>query len=138
MTKELTEYIQQCGTCNTFSLEQQRQPLIFHEVPERPWQRVACDIFALQGKDYLCMVDYYSGYFEFDKLEKKDAKQIIKKLNRHFANHGIPMEFVSDNGPPYNSEEFANFAREYEFELRKSSPTFPQSNGRAENAVTTA
>lgn len=48
------------------------------------------------------------------------------------------MELVSDNGPPYNSEEFANFANEYEFELRKSSPTYPQSNGRAENAVKTA
>ena len=48
------------------------------------------------------------------------------------------MELVSDNGPPYNSQEFVNFANEYEFELRKSSPTYPQSNGRAENAVKTA
>ena len=48
------------------------------------------------------------------------------------------MELVSDNGPPYNSEEFDNFAREYEFELRKSSPTYPQSNGRVENAIKTA
>ena len=55
MTKELTDYIQQCETCNTYSSEQQRQPLIPHEIPEWPWQRVACDIFTLQGKDYLCM-----------------------------------------------------------------------------------
>ena len=48
------------------------------------------------------------------------------------------MGLVSDNGPPYNSQEFVNFANEYEFELRKSSPTYPQSNGRAENAVKTA
>ena len=47
MTKELTDYIQQCETCNTYSSEQQRQPLIPHEIPERPWQRVACDIFTL-------------------------------------------------------------------------------------------
>ena len=138
MTKELTDYIQQCETCNTYSSEQQRQPLIPHEIPERPWQRVACDIFTLQGKDYLCTVDYFSGFFEVDKLEKKDAKQIIKKLKHHFASHGIPLELVSDNGPPYNSQEFVNFANEYEFELRKSSPTYPQSTGRAENAVKTA
>ena len=138
MTKELTDYIQQCETCNTYSAEQQRQPLIPHEIPERLWQKVACDIFTLQGKDYLCTVDYYSGFFEVNKLEKKDAKQIIKKLKRHFASHGIPLELVSDNGPPYNSQEFVNFANEYEFELRKSSPTYPQSNGRAENAVKTA
>ena len=138
MTKELTDYIQQCETCNTYSSEQQRQPLIPREIPERPRQRVACDIFTLQGKDYLCTVDYYSGFFEVDKLEKKDAKQIIKKLKRHFACHGIPLELVSDHAPPYNSQKFVNFANEYEFELRKSSPTYPQSNGRAENAVKTA
>ena len=139
ITKELTEYIQQCETCNTYSSEQQRQPLIPHEVPERPWQRIACDIFSLEGKDYPCTVDYFSGYFEVDRLDKKkDAKQVIKKLKRHFASHGIPMQLVSDNGPPYNSKEFADFAHEYEFEPRKSSPTYPQSNGRAENAVKTA
>ena len=79
MTKELTDYIQQCETCNAYSSEQQRQPLIPHEIPERPWQRVACDIFTLQGKDYLCTVDYYSGFFEVDKLEKKRCQTDHKK-----------------------------------------------------------
>ncbi|KAK3730127.1 hypothetical protein QZH41_004833 [Actinostola sp. cb2023] len=89
-------------------------------------------------KDYLCTVDYYSGYFEVDKLERKTAKSIVKRLKRHFSNHGIPNELFSDNGPPFDSHEFREFANDYEFTLTTSSPNYPQSNGRVENAVKTA
>ena len=89
-------------------------------------------------EDYLCTVDYYSGYFEIDRLEKKTGKSIIKKLKRHFSSQGIPNELFSDNGPPFNSLEFNEFAQQCEFELRKSSSNYPQSNGRVENAVKTA
>ena len=34
--------------------------------------------------------------------------------------------------------EFDNFAHEYEFVLRKSSPKYLQSNGRVENSIKTA
>ena len=47
----------------------------------------------------------------------------------------VPNRVVSDNGPPYNSKEFAEFSKEYEFEHKTSSPRYPQSNGKAENAV---
>ena len=107
-------------------------------MPERPWQKVGCDIFTLDEKDYLCTVDYYSGYFEIDHLERKTARSIITRLKRHFSNHGIPNLFQSDNDPPFDSQEFRDFAAAYEFELVTSSPNYPQSNGRVENAVKTA
>ncbi|XP_062588755.1 uncharacterized protein K02A2.6-like [Saccostrea cucullata] len=43
--------------------------------------------------------------------------------------------YISDNGPPFNSRKFQDFAEKYEFEHRTSSPRYPQSNGKAENAV---
>ena len=66
---------------------------------------------------------------------KKDAKAIIKRLKCHFATRGIPAIIYSDNGPPFNSHEFANFAIDYEFQQVTSSPEYPQSNGKVENAI---
>lgn len=42
---------------------------------------------------------------------------------------------MSDNGPQYSSQEFAIFAKEYEFIHATSSPRYPQSNGLAEKSV---
>ena len=136
MTHELTDYISNCETCNTYQAVQTKEPLINHPIPSHPWEKIGVDFFTLDSKDYLCTVDYYSDYFEIDSLpHKKDAKTTVKRLKRHFSTHGIPAFIYSDNGPPFNSHEFANFANDYEFQQVTSSPEYPQSNGKVESAV---
>lgn len=112
--------------------------MICHEVPSRPWEKVAIDLFQLEHKDYIVTVDYYSNFFEVDQLSTKTAKKVIDKVKAYFARHGIPDQVISDNGQPFASREFEEFARAYSFEHVTSSPTYPQSNGKAKNAIKTA
>ena len=63
---------------------------------------------------------------------------MIGQLKKRFATHGIPDKFHSDNGPPFNLNEFSAFAAMYEFENVTSLPEYPQSNGKVENAVKTS
>ena len=138
MNAEITDFIQKCDTCMAYQSNQPKEPLICHEVPSRPWEKIGTDIFTVDDKSYLCMVDYYSDYFEVDQLYSKTGTVIINKLKKHFAAHGIPNQLHSDNGPPYNSAEFSNFVKSSGTEHITGSPGYPQSNGRVENAVKTA
>jgi len=138
MNKAIEEYIAQCDICNSYQPKQTKEPMISHEIPSRPWQKVAIDLFQLHDKEYVITVDYYSNFFEVDRIFNKTAKEVISKVKAHFARHGIPDEVVSDNGQPFASAEFQDFADLYSFEIITSSPTYPQSNGKVENAVKTA
>lgn len=52
-----------------------------------------------------------------------------------FARYNIPNVLVTDDGTQFASTEFAVFAETWSFKHHTSSPCYPQSNGRAENAV---
>ena len=105
------------------------------EIPQRPWQMVACDLFNHSGKEYLVTADYYSDFFEVDLLNASTSATVIDKLRGHFARHGIPETVVSDNGPQFSSKEFDQFSTAWDFVHRKTSPYHSQSNGKAESAV---
>ena len=137
MSKEVEEYVATCETCSSFSLEQGKEPLISHEIPSRPWEKIAVDLFDFDSRDFMVTVDYYSSFFEVDRLTRKTAEEIVKKLKAHLSRHGIPDQLFSDNGQPFSSDSFRQFADNYGFEHVTSSPTYAQSNGKVENAVKT-
>jgi len=137
ITAAIKDTVSKCPVCVRFQNEQQKEPLMPHPAPSRRWQKVGTDIFSFHGKDYLITVDYLSGYFDVDRLPSKKATDVIYALRQQFARHGIPSEVMSD-GSPFGATEFKAFADRWEYVHTTSSPRFPQSNGRAENAVKTA
>ena len=66
------------------------------EVPSRPWEKITTDIVTLDGKDYLDTIDYYSNFWEVDRLPSTKASTTILKLRSHFAHYGIPDQVISE------------------------------------------
>ena len=89
----------------------------------------------LQWPNYLITVDYYSGFWEADAPPNTTSRDVINKLKAHFARYGIPDVCISDNGPQFSSDEFKAFCNNWLFEHNTSSPGYPQSKGKAEQAV---
>lgn len=107
-------------------------------LPDLPWQKVGTDLFELNGKHYVVIVDYYSRFLEIIELRNETSGDVIRALKTTFARYGVPMIVFSDNGPCYSSAEFTAFAKNYGFRHDTSSPKYPQSNGASERAVQTA
>ena len=62
---------------------------------------------------------------------------MIPKLDNIFSTFGIPKKIRSDNGPPFNGNEFANFADELGIVHRKVMPLWPEANGEVERFMQT-
>ena len=137
MNTAIRENASACEACNTHRTEQSKQSLIPQRVPDRPWSKVAIDLFTLGRKDYIIIVDDYSNFFEFNVITQTTSAAIVTSMKSEFARHGIPEEVRSDNGPQVTSTDFQDFAKEWEFKHVTSSPHYAQSNGKVKNAVKT-
>ena len=137
MTKDITDLVSNCHICLETRNSNPKEPLQSHQIPDRPWQVVASDLFTWDDHDFVLVVDYYSRFFEVGKLTSTRSSTVIAKLKGFFARHGIPEKLVSDNGPQYSAQGFSEFAEEWDFIHETSSPHFPQSNGLAEKTVQT-
>ena len=138
MGSQILDHVSKCEVCEKIQCESQKEPMLIRDIPTRPWQYVACDIFEYKQQSFLVTVDFFSNFFEIDRLESKKAKDVIYPLKKHLASYGLIDRLFSDNGQPFSSSEFRDFAKKYEFEHITSSPTFSQSNGKVENSVKTA
>ena len=56
-------------------------------------------------------------------------------MGRIFATHGIPRKIRTDNGPPFNEDEFKRYMKVPGIEWKTSTPLWPQANGNAESIM---
>lgn len=137
INRDIDTKISKCEVCLKFKYQQPKEPLQPHDIPNMPWVKIGADLFSWNGQDYLVVVDYTSNYPEVARLEDLSSQTTISHMKSIMSRRGIPRIVVSDNGPQFSGHEFSKFAKNYGFDHTTSSPGFPQSNGRAENAVKT-
>ena len=58
----------------------QKDHLINIEIPSYPFQNVEADLFIFRVQEYLINRDYYSQWFEIDKLTFTPSLQVISEL----------------------------------------------------------
>ena len=136
ISKAIEIFIKSCPQC-VKSYVPPKEPLLISSQPDRPWQKVAADLFELNNRQYLIVIDYFSRYPEVIKLGTTSSTSIINTLKSIFSRHGIPSQLISDNGPHVSSSEFKQFASSYSFHYVTSSPRYSQSNGLIERGVGT-
>ena len=135
MNNDIEELASRCETCNIHQSSQTKEPIMQHHIPSKPWLKLGADLFNMNGREYLLVIDYYSNYPEVALLEKTSLKAVIKKLKSIFSRHGIPSKLITDNGRQFISSEFKSFTDYLNINHSTSSPTLTRSNGKAEKGV---
>ena len=138
MNSDLKHWISTCDPCRLFEVSGGKETLMSHDIPQRTWENVAVDLFTLNQRDYLVTVDYYSGYWELDRLHNTNSGTVVRKLKAHFARHGSPCQLVSDNGLQFVAAKFQKLTKGWDIENRVTSPYNGKANDKVEAAVKSA
>ena len=111
--------------------------------PVRPHEHWHIDLAYLNlggTFHYLCVIiDGYSRYIVGwdirSSMTEADVELIVQKARERFP--GVTPRIISDNGPQFVAKDFKEFIRETQMTHVRTSPYYPQSNGKAEGCIKT-
>ena len=125
--------------CQANTPETHNEPLKMSELPDTVWQDVSADFYGPlpTGEHLLVIVDEYSRYPVVEVMHSTSANSVIPVMDKIFSMLSIPRTVKTDNGPPFNGEQFSKFAAYMGFYHRKITPLLPQANATAERFMRT-
>ncbi|XP_028176931.1 uncharacterized protein K02A2.6-like [Ostrinia furnacalis] len=137
LDRDLENLCRSCEACRAVRDAPPRAQLHPWEFPLVPWQRLHADFAELLGKKYLIIVDAHSKWIEALPMTRTDSQATITAFMSVFSRFGLPSQLVTDNGPPFFSQEFKEYCINNCIKHVTTAPYRPQGNGAAENAVKT-
>ena len=112
MDDKVKKMIENCVACQAVGPSNSPEPMRITPTATEPWQSLAIDFYGPvpRGGQYLLVViDTYSKFPKVEIVKSTSAKACIPKLDHIFATHGIPLKIRTDNGPPFNGDEFKRY-----------------------------
>ena len=97
-----------CESCQTLATAPQKETLTPIE-SILPCEKVGTDLFSWSGKYYLLMIDYFSSWWEVDRLKNPTTTAVIRVLKEHFGRWRIPSTLISDNEPQFTAAQCQRF-----------------------------
>lgn len=85
------------------------------------------------GNELMVLIDEFSRYPLVGEVTTTAFHHVAPKLNEIFSMMGVPEVIKTDNGPPFNGEQFSSYLKSWGINHRKVTPYYPQANGQVEN-----
>ena len=110
---ELKALVTNCTICLKYSASNRKDstkigPPLGQEIPTQPWKKLATDLFTYDRVNYLLVVDYTTKFPVVRKLTDLTAHVVTEHMKAIFSEFGTPYSIVSDNGPCYAAQYFAD------------------------------
>ena len=132
---DIERHIKNCTTYLTFQQTLPKDKIIHHDILAKLWEVITADMFTLNNKYYLCIIDYHSKFPIIKKTEDMSADSIIIMCKVIFAEYGLPKKIMSDSGGYFISDKFKTFCKSLNIQQVFSSSYYDQSNRWVEACV---
>ena len=136
MDKDIISMVNSCQACASQASMPVKDFKSWPE-PDHVWSRVHMDFAGpIWNSKWFVLIDAKSKFpFVADMKDNTTASALRNVLEQAFDWLGPPETLVSDNGPPFNSQEMVEFYRKYGIQHITTAPYHPASNGLAERFV---
>ena len=124
------EKVKGCKTCQLYTPKTTKEPIAPQRTNDSCWQEVSVDLFGpLPDKRHVLVVqDTLSRFPAASIVQTTAARPVLKALDGIYTTYGHPERHRTDNGPPFNSQEFARYSGSKGIEHVESYPYHPQGN----------
>ena len=135
MSKDIDEMVAGCEACQALrpskpqAAAQPSPPATF------PMEALGADLFHCDGRNWLVVIDRYSGFPFVAEMRSTSAAAVLEKLDDWLWNYGLPNVIRTDGGPQFACKEFEDYLADHDIVHEISSPYNPSSNGLAESGV---
>ncbi|CDQ99778.1 unnamed protein product [Oncorhynchus mykiss] len=100
LDQDIQQHVGHCSPCEAVRNKPDAAPLHPWSWAATPWERIHVDYAKIDKQHFLVVVDVHSKWIE-----------TINLLRHLFASFGLFKELVSDNGPPFTSNDFEMFLK---------------------------
>ena len=81
---DIEQVVHSCNICLESRNMHAKEPMLTSAIPKYPFQIVGTDLFLWNGQEYIIVVNFYSRFWEIERLRKTDSSVIIQKLKAVF------------------------------------------------------
>ena len=94
INNDIEKFIENCTIFLTFQQTQHKEKIIHLDILVRLWNIISADMFTLDNKQYLCIVDCHSKLTIVKKTEDLSAYSLILACKIFVVEYGMPKNNV--------------------------------------------
>lgn len=131
MQETVTAVVNACEACQKMKYDRKPiKPILqLTQTQDAPFQEIFIDLFSIEGKTYLTLIDSFSKLGQAIEIQSKSTPEVIRALMKYFSYYGIPKKISSDPGTEFNNELMKEFLILHKVELHIGTPNNPNSMG---------
>ena len=135
MAEDIKMVCDSCEKCLIHKPSQSKQPMVMAECTQ-PFEQLSMDVFHLEGKKFLIVMDRFSGYPWVIPISTESTAVVVNKLeDLFFTCCFTPATLRHDGARCFTSTEFAEYLDTKDIVDERSSAHYHQSNGLVENKI---
>ena len=130
LNKAISSKVKACLPCQAHTDKRTKEPQAMLQLPRSAWDKVSPDLVGPTptGKHILEAQDVLTRFPAAHIVPGTKASSVLSAMDNIYVSYGYPDIHITDNGPPFNSDQFSAYSRQTGITNQQIYPYHSQAN----------